>query len=101
MSGGAFDYNQRRILDIVESIEEELARQGTTVKDIDFYFDSDYSYTYPTYSEEVQKEIRKGIEYLKIAYVYAQRIEWLFSGDDGEETFLQRLKEDLEQYENQ
>jgi len=94
MSGGAFDYNQRRILDIVESIEEELARQGTTVNES--YSGYDSNYTYPTYSEEVQKEIRKGIEYLKIAYVYAQRIDWFLSGDDGEETFLSRLKEDLE-----
>ena len=94
MSGGAFEYNQRRILDIIESIEEDLDRQGTTAKNVDFYFDSDY--TYPTYSDEVQKEMKKGIEYLKIAYVYAQRIDWFLSRDDGEEEFLSRLKEDLE-----
>jgi hypothetical protein len=25
-----------------------------------------------------------------------QRIDWLLSGDDGEESFIERLKEDLE-----
>ena len=34
---------------------------------------------------------------LKKATIYAQRIDWLVSGDDGEESFLSRLKEDLEQ----
>ena len=37
--------------------------------------------------------------YLKIlnkAFVYVNRIDWLLSGDDGEETFHKRLKEDLE-----
>lgn len=92
MSGGAFEYNQGKILDIIESIENNLDRQGNTIKGADFEPD----YTYPTYSDEVQKEMRKGIKYLKIAYVYAQRIDWFLSGDDGGETFLSRLKEDLE-----
>lgn len=29
------------------------------------------------------------------AQVYAQRIDWLLSGDDGEDNFHLRLKEDL------
>ena len=36
------------------------------------------------------------IDLLKKAEVYAQRIDWYISGDDGEESFLRRLKEDLE-----
>jgi hypothetical protein len=32
---------------------------------------------------------------LKIAQVYAQRVDWLVSGDDGEESFITRLDEDL------
>ena len=41
-------------------------------------------------------ELKIGVEKLKEAYVYAQRIDWLLSGDDGEETFIERLKEDLD-----
>jgi hypothetical protein len=37
----------------------------------------------------------KGLEILKNAFVYTQRIDWLLSGDDSEESFHQRLKEDL------
>jgi hypothetical protein len=30
-----------------------------------------------------------------MAQVYAHRVDWLLSGDDGEESFLRRLAEDL------
>lgn len=33
----------------------------------------------------------------KKAYIYAQRIDWLLSGDDGEKSFHKRLKEELQQ----
>ena len=77
MSGGHFDYNQHRINYIIESIEEQI--------------DNNYEY-----SAEVINEFKIGLEKLKEAYVYAQRIDWLLSGDDGPETFIERLKEDLD-----
>ena len=49
-----------------------------------------------SYTEETLAEFRKAIEVLKQAEVYAQRIDWLLSGDDGEDNFHERLKEDLE-----
>ena len=51
---------------------------------------------YPDYSEETLKEFRRGIDILKRASIYAQRIDWLLSGDDGEDTFHKRLKEELD-----
>ena len=33
---------------------------------------------------------------IRVAEIYAQRADWLLSGDDGEEEFHERLKEDLE-----
>jgi hypothetical protein len=41
-------------------------------------------------------KFKEGLDILRKAEVYAQRIDWLVSGDDGEESFLERLKEDLE-----
>ena len=38
------------------------------------------------------------IKYLKIAQIYTKRIEWLLSGDDGEDSFHERLREELEDY---
>lgn len=40
--------------------------------------------------------MRDGVEALKTAYVYAQRIDWFLSGDDGEESFVSRLNDELE-----
>lgn len=41
--------------------------------------------------------------YLQIrkAYVYAQRVDWMLSGDDGEDTMQTRLKEELTEVEQE
>ena len=51
--------------------------------------------TEPQNYDAVMKEFHNGIECLRKAAVYAQRIGYLLAGDDGPETFLERLKEDL------
>lgn len=33
--------------------------------------------------------------------IYTQRIDWLLSGDDGEESFHSRLKEELDKLKKQ
>jgi hypothetical protein len=75
MSGGHFDYHQYRIREIAESVEDIIQ-----------------NYKYPP---EVLEKIKEGLDALKKAEIYTQRIDWLVSGDDGPETFLERLKEDL------
>jgi hypothetical protein len=47
-----------------------------------------------TYGE--QKIMKDAINYLKTAYIYAQRIDWFLSGDDGEESLIKRLKDELD-----
>lgn len=176
MSGGAFDYAQYRIDDIINRIENEIERaicerpplvtkQGVAVYEItgkdsktycfnyrftcfesaieyfnkrdryqlltgasregetsvhfkDFYTGEVYevkSYTYeeyepdeygdipyfPDYSEETINEFRKGVYILKKAQIYANRIDWLMSGDDGEDNFHKRLKEKLKELEEE
>ena len=49
---------------------------------------------------EVVEEFKKGLKILKTAAIYAQRIDWLLSGDDGEESFKRRLKEELDELES-
>ena len=39
----------------------------------------------------------EAVKALEIAYIYAQRVDRLLSGDDGDESFLRRLKEELNQ----
>ena len=55
-----------------------------------------FHYKYP---DEVIEKMKEGIEVLKRAQIYAQRIDWLLSGDDGEESFLSRLEENLKKIE--
>ena len=57
--------------------------------------------SYPNYTEETIKEFRNAIDILRRAEIYAQRVDYLISGDDGEESFHSRLKEELEKYEQQ
>lgn len=68
--------------------------------EIDEYGHQIYPY-YPDYTDETLVEFRKGVELLKQARIYAQRIDWLISGDDGEESFHERLKEELNKLKEQ
>ena len=45
---------------------------------------------------ETIKEFQEAYIKCREAGIYAQRIDWFVSGDDGEDSFHQRLKEDLD-----
>ena len=101
MSGGAWDYSQYQITTIAESIESYLNRQGKPKSKDELWNSSDYyekypeEKFYPSLRKDVEEEFRKGLNYLKLAAVYAQRIDWLLSGDDGEDSFIERLEYEL------
>lgn len=97
MSGGHFNYNQYKILNIAEELELYIQKCERKEKKDWGYTDEDGNYIQNTYeeSEEVLNEFRKAVKVLREAYVYANRIDWLLSGDDGDETFLERLKKEL------
>jgi len=107
MSGGFFDYNQHKIFDIAESIQSVIDKNGvlmtnSELKDafvspemIETYPELAYHYYYPP---EVIEKFKEGVELLRKAHVYAHRIDWLLSGDDGEETFLKRLNTELKEF---
>jgi hypothetical protein len=46
-------------------------------------------------SLEIMKEAYKQI---RLAEIYATRVDWMMSGDDSEETMVERLKEDLNNF---
>jgi len=107
MSGGAFDYKQYQIREIWEDIQQELDRQGQEKPEEYLrHYGKEYLEKYPeerfytVYPEEVQKIFRDGIKALKIAEIYAQRIDWYLSGDNGEDSLIKRLKEDLKKVKN-
>jgi predicted house-cleaning noncanonical NTP pyrophosphatase (MazG superfamily) len=105
MSGGHFDYDQYKIGYMADSIESLIEKNGRkkTMEELkdENWRGSDWYEKYPEdlchykYPDEVIEEFKKGVELLKLAQIYAHRIDWLVSGDDGNESFLKRLKEDL------
>jgi len=97
MSGGHFNYNQYKILNIAEELELYIQKCERKEKKDWGYEDENGKYIPYVYEkpEEVLNEFRKAVKVLREAYVYANRIDWLLSGDDGDETFLIRLKKEL------
>lgn len=90
MSGGHFAYNQYQMQVIADEIEELI--QNNDCNDKNQWGDVIGNH----YSRETIREFDKAVELLKQAYVYVQRIDWLVSGDDGEDSFHRRLKTELE-----
>jgi hypothetical protein len=106
MSGGTFDYNQRRIREIAERVEFEIAISGKPksqreLKDESWRDESWYE-KYPEdlnhnqLRDEIMVEFKNAYEILRKAEIYAQRIDWYLAGDDGEDSFIERLKEELD-----
>ena len=55
----------------------------------------------PGANRETIQIMNDAVKALRKAAIYAQRIDWFLSGDDGEETFKKRLAEDLKKLEEQ
>ena len=80
MSGGHFDYQQYRLLNISDSLDELLDRST------DEYYN---------YDPVIIEAIKKAKTYLELAYIYVNNIDLLVSGDTSTETFIKYLTQDL------
>jgi hypothetical protein len=109
MSGGKFDHKQYQINDIADTIEREINKSGRrkTKEEIkNDWHDEEWYKMYPEdlcfykYPDEVIDEFKNGVNILRKAAIYAHRIDYLLSGDDGNESFLERLKNELSRLEN-
>lgn len=118
MSGGYFEYHQYQINDIVDKLEDyiyghELSEDELEtlddeyargyVDDEEYAYCSEHKRSVPNkygYNKYTIASFKDGLKFLKLAAIYAQRIDWLMSGDDVEESFQKRLREDLEKLIN-
>ncbi len=96
MSGGAFEYKQYKIQDLIEDMENLLVRLDKEPIDS---FECNSLKNYIDDKDSFKKIVQKNIDLLKKSYLYTQRIDWFISGDDGEETFYERLEEEIEKLE--
>lgn len=105
MSGGHFNYDQHKIGYIADAIQDKIEKNGRpkTREELkeETWHDEEWYHKYPEdlnhykYPDEVIEKFIFGVKILRIAEVYAQRIDWLLSGDDSEKSFLIRLEQDL------
>ena len=91
MSGGHFNYRQHTLLDMVDDIRFAILMNDSKEKN------ECGDNIGNRYSPETIAEFEKAVKALKLAYVYAQRIDWLLSGDDGEDSFHKRLQAQLKE----
>lgn len=89
MSGGAWDYKQYELGYIADEIEQLIRTNDSTEKN---EWGNEIGYHY---DDKTIEEFKRAVTLIRQAQVYAQRIDWLVSGDDGEDTFHERLREDL------
>ena len=100
MSGGYFDYNQYRIQEIADT----LRSLSSTKEGLEFLRDvTESSDGNRKQSEENLKDFLVTIGYLadnlEACRIAVHRIDWLLSGDDAYETFVERLQEDVDKFE--
>jgi hypothetical protein len=89
MSGGHFDYQQYRIEDIAKSIEELIASNDDKTL-------NEWGYCCGNgYDKEIIEKFKLAVHTLRKAATMAQRVDWLVSGDDGEDSFHRRWDEEL------
>jgi len=89
MSGGHFEYAQYHIGEIADSIEELVRTNDSTEKD---EWGSEIGHHYP---DDIIEKFKEAAHTLRRAHAMAQRVDWLVSGDDGEEAFRKRWDAEL------
>ena len=91
MSGGTFDYSQRTIELIADDIEQTILEAGRKIPDV-LLEEQQHRYSreipleeqyYSSYNRKTMDIMKRAVYILRMAYIYAQRIDWMLSGDDG------------------
>lgn len=105
MSGGSMNYIYCSIDNAAAQIQEVLANyvlkrnKGIYVKPSDFYKakypDIDYLKDNKSLTDAVIKRLEKCLVTVREAAICAERVEWLTSCDDDEESFCVRLDNEL------
>lgn len=91
MSGGHFSYDQYKIEYIREEIEKVISENDS--KELDRYGDAIGF----GFAPEIIQEFKNGVDVLNKAFIYAHRIDYLLSGDDGTDSFTERLNGELKE----
>ena len=91
MSGGHFDYAQYRMEDIAVEIDNLIERNNKANME-EWLGCSDDSNFYPL---KIIKKFKEAAYTIRRAAEMVQRVDYLVSGDDGEDSFLERWKDEV------
>jgi len=89
MSGGYFDYEQYKLSRIADEVQQLILNEEST--EVNTYGDP----IKKNWSKDTLDAFEEAVFLLRVAEIYAQRIDWLVSGDDSEESFKKRLGKEL------
>ena len=89
MSGGYFDYQQYKLDQMADEIDGLIFHNGS--QELDQYGQLQHPY----YPPDIIEQFKVTANRLRETAAYVQRIDWLVSGDDGEDCFRSRLGHDL------
>lgn len=89
MSGGRWDYIQHRIDDIADDISDIIKDNNRTDKDEWGYIIGRH------YNKETIKRLKIAAKTISKAAKMMQRVDWLLSDDDGEDSFKQRWDKEI------
>ena len=90
MSGGYFDHNQYRIAQIADDIEHLIGSNDDETLD---------DWGTPRgrgYSEATIAKFKEAVRTLRRAEAMAQRVDWMVSDDDSEDTFHKRWDKEVQ-----
>lgn len=92
MSGGTYDYIQFRLNEVADDIEEKI-KENEKMRENSSECNGEDCYSYATV-----ERFKVAVLVIKLASIYIHRIDWLLSGDDGEEDFSERLDEEITRF---
>ena len=82
MSGGSFDYAFHKVNDFIEQLKQEI--KINNIQDSDGYARN--------FSDETINELQGICKSLTLMSSLMKDVEWLYSGDIGEDTFVRGLR---------
>jgi hypothetical protein len=82
MSGGSFDYAYARMHDFADDLRCKLAQQGQVVD----------GWEVGTWEPAIAAKLAEIAALVDHAAKLAKEVEWLYSGDTGEDTFMERVQ---------
>ncbi len=96
MSGGAFDYKQHTLQDLIDDMNTLIERLDKEPIDS---FECNSLKNFVKNPDDLKNKIRENIGYLKRAFLFTNSLDWLIGGDDGEEKFYEKLDVEMKKIE--